>query len=454
MTPHRLLVIAQAEIGMHCGLAPVLKLESGFDCRHGIWDPSRPLDISQTAAELVLFVTPAQMDDPLRFFSWLRKHPVETSSIAVLPEDADKTLLHLASNSVNDFVVSPVKGEELRCRVARLLGIEVDEELSIRQRLKQELGLAQLLGEDRAFVHVLQSIPGIAASDAPVLLLGETGTGKELCAQAIHNLSPRQNGPFIPVECGAIPENLVENELFGHVRGAFTDAHCDQKGFAALAEGGTLFLDEIDSLPMPAQAKLLRFIQEGTYRPLGSQKIVSSNLRLVVASNRDLESCIREGKFRSDLYFRLNVLPLRLPPLRERRRDIVLLAKHFLMSVSMAGGQPGVQFSPAALQVLQSHDWPGNVRELLNAVRRAVVFSNGSTILPPHLGLPVSAEPAPDGDFRQAKARVIENFEKTYLEQMLTRHDGNVTHSAREAGKDRRVFGRLMKRYKITRRAS
>jgi two-component system, NtrC family, response regulator GlrR len=363
-------------------------------------------------------------------------------------------LLHLASDSVNDFVVSPVKGEELRCRVARLLGMEVDEELSIRQRLKQELGLAQLLGEDPVFVRAIQSIPGIAASEAPVLLLGETGTGKELCAQAIHNLSPRQGGPFIPVECGAIPENLVENELFGHVRGAFTDAHCDQKGVAALAEGGTLFLDEIDSLPMPAQAKLLRFIQEGTYRPLGSQKIVSSDLRLIVASNRDLECCIREGKFRSDLYFRLNVLPLRLPPLRERRRDIALLAKHFLMAVSMAGGQPGVQFSPSALHALQNHDWPGNVRELLNAVRRAVVFSNGSTILPPQLGLPVTAELAADGDFRQAKARVIENFEKAYLEQMLTRHDGNITHAAREAGKDRRVFGRLMKRYNITRRAS
>jgi len=285
------------------------------------------------------------------------------------------------------------------------------------------------------------------------LLLGETGTGKELCAQAIHGLSLRHAGPFIPVECGAIPENLVENELFGHVRGAFTDAHCDQKGLAAMADGGTLFLDEIDSLPLAAQAKLLRFIQEGTYRPLGSQKFVRADLRLIAAANRDLDKCVRDGQFRSDLFFRLNVLHLRLPSLRDRRGDIATLTRHFLKAL-LPSAAPEKKISLAAMRRLEAYEWPGNVRELYNTIQRSLAFSQDSPILPVHLGLPgVPPVENERGGFKRARAQVIEGFEKSYLEEMLRNNGGNVTRAAAAAGKDRRVFGRLMKRYNIDRRA-
>ena len=218
---------------------------------------------------------------------------------------------------------------------------------SVYLRLRQEMGMAQLMGQDPAFVATLEAIPLLAASLAPVLLSGETGTGKELCARAIHHLSRREGFPSIPVECGALPDHLAENEIFGHVRGTFTDAHADQKGLAAMAEGGTLVLDEIDSLSLAAQAKLLRFLEDGACHALRADSFTRANVRVIAATNRDLESCVREKQFRSDLYFRLNVLQLRLPPLRDRRGDISVLARHFLASCSAATGVRPKSFSPA-----------------------------------------------------------------------------------------------------------
>jgi DNA-binding NtrC family response regulator len=451
---HQLLVIEGLEGERQSSMGDYLTLQDGFECRRVEWDPRSPQQLSCAGVELVLLAAPAQMEDPLRFFAWLQDHTLRTSSVAILPTNPDTKLLQAVSEMVNDFVISPVKSGELRCRVLRILGMNQGDEHSIRQRLKLEVGLAGLLGQDPGFLKVLENIPGIAASNATVLLLGETGTGKELCAQAIHNLSSRQNGPFIPVECGAIPEHLAENELFGHARGAFTDAHRDQKGVAAMAEGGTLFLDEIDSLPLVAQAKLLRFIQEGVYRPLGSQRFERSDLRLIAATNCDLEACIQNQNFRRDLYFRLNVLRLRLPPLRERRQDIVLLAKHFLDLHSSPTRQPGKRFSEAALHSLQNYPWPGNVRELQNTVQRAVAFSAGPVIQPGELDLPLGDDATPADNFRRAKSRVVEHFERAYLEELLRKHAGNVSQAARDAGKDRRVFGRMMKKYDIRRNAS
>jgi DNA-binding NtrC family response regulator len=338
--------------------------------------------------------------------------------------------------------------------LTRILGERGNEEAATRQRRKRELGLAELVGDDPAFLRVIEKIPAIAASGAPVLLLGETGTGKELCARAIHAMSNRRSGPFVPIECGAIPEQLIENELFGHVRGAFTDAHADQRGLAAMADGGTLLLDEVDTLPQAAQAKLLRFLQEGTYRALGSQKFTRVNLRMIAAANRDLGECVRANQFRSDLYFRLNVLPLRLPPLRERRGDIPTLAEHFLTLLCGLEGKPVKTFSPSALRTLQAYHWPGNVRELFNIAQRALAFSPGPVILPSQLqlGSHLADSEVNNAHFQQARSRVIGNFEQGYLEEMLRKHQGNVTHAAREAGKDRRVFGRLMKKYQIDRR--
>jgi two-component system response regulator GlrR len=264
-------------------------------------------------------------------------------------------------------------------------------------------------------------------------------------------LSQRQHGPFIPVDCGAVPENLAESELFGHVRGAFTDAHRDHSGLTSLAKGGTLFLDEIDALSTAMQGKLLRLIQEGSYRPLGSERFARANVRVVAASNCNLESMVSAKQFRSDLYFRLNVLRLALPPLRERRSDIQLLAEYFLEQLAREDGSLKL-LSPGALRKLEAYDWPGNVRELFNVLQRAVVLSAGTQILPEHIlliGLDDAGDEAPATTFRAARSQAIEAFERHYIGDMLRKHEGNITHAARDASHDRRGFGRLAKKYHL-----
>jgi len=455
MTLHRLVLVENEPDLSPQSVAHFLTPELGFDCRRKAWKSVAPPALASLEAELVVFAEPADQQLAMNLFHWLREHPIAAPTMAVFPSDARIDFFHAAAQAVDDFVLAPVRGEEFRYRVTRMLGSQSEEEDGCPglHDLKQKLGLAQFIGEDAAFARVIQSLPGIAASSAPVLLLGETGTGKELCAHAIHSLSPRHRGPFVPVECGAIPDNLFENELFGHVRGAFTDAHKEQTGLVAMAEGGTLFLDEVDSLPLAAQAKLLRLVQEGTYRQLGAQTFTCADIRLVAASNRDLEACVQTGEFRADLYFRLNVLPLRLPPLRERPHDIAVLAKHFLQVLNPPTHRDK-KLSPSALRALESYEWPGNVRELHNVMHRAAAFSGDSAILPCHLGLPTPAGEAVscDAGFRLARSRAVEKFEKTYLEEILSKHGGNVSRAACAAGKERRVFSRLMKKYGIDRR--
>jgi len=333
---------------------------------------------------------------------------------------------------------------------AHLLFVErAGETEAAAARLSAEMALHNLIGEDPAFRRVLAEIPVVARREGPVLVTGETGTGKELCARAIHHLSPRRNRPFVPVDCAALPDHLIENEIFGHSRGAYTDAHTSQKGLLALADGGTLFLDEIDSLSPAAQSKFLRFLQERSYRPLGSEQFQRADVKVVAATNRDLEQCVRERTFRSDLFYRVSTFRLHMVPLRERPGDVPVLARHFLDTLSRRGGERRA-FSEAALRRLSSHSWPGNVRELLNVVERALAFSGGPRILPSDLVLPGTSETTgdePAGSFREARARAIEEFERAYVQSLLERHSGNVTQAAREAGKERRAFGRLVKKY-------
>ncbi len=281
-----------------------------------------------------------------------------------------------------------------------------------------------------------------------MLITGATGTGKELCARAIHYLSPRAGQPFVPVNCGAIPVELVENELFGHERGAYTGAAHAQHGLIHEARGGTLFLDEIDCLPLMAQTKLLRFLQDHEYRPLGSARVRRADVRVIAASNVDLEEAVREGRVRRDLYYRLNIIQLVLPPLRERREDIPLLARHFLAEYAAEFDRPAADISPDAMQALVSYDWPGNVRELEHTIERAVmlcgaeVLGGGDIVLPGRGG-------AADESFRQAKARVVADFEKSYVEHLLVSHEGNISGAARAAHKNRRAFWQLIRKHRI-----
>lgn len=320
------------------------------------------------------------------------------------------------------------------------------EDEGLAQRLKERLGLRHLVGESPSFLAELRKIPLIAQYTTTVLIAGETGTGKEVCARAIHYLSPRAAKPFVPVNCGAIPVDLVENELFGHERGAFTDAVVAQPGLIDEAGGGTLFLDEIDCLPLLAQVKLLRFLQERQYRPLGSTKTRDADVRVIAATNTDLEDAMRTGKLRRDLYYRLNTIPLMLSPLRERREDILLLARHFLTKYTHEYGKPVTGFSAEAVQKLLLYHWPGNVRELEHIVERAVLLTAHVVISAADIGLPHADEVE---SFHQAKTKVITQFERDYVQGLLLAYQGNIAKAARAAQKNRRAFWQLLRKHHI-----
>jgi two-component system, NtrC family, response regulator GlrR len=392
-----------------------------------------------------------------KFFQWLMKNSLRSPVLAILPRTIDDKILNVVSESATDFMLWPFHNGELRQRLERILGERPREREfeSAHERLLEELGMEQLVGEHPVFRAAIRAVPLLAKSDLPVMIAGPTGTGKELCARGIHQLSRRRGFPFIALDCGAIPDHLFENELFGHARGAFTDAHADQKGLIGLANGGTLFLDEVDSLSLGAQSKLLRFLQERTYRPLGCDRFLKADVNVIAATNRDIEQSVRQGQFRSDLYFRLNVLRVDLPALSKRPTDIPLLARYFLRTHCNHMGAK--LFTNAALRKLETHDWPGNVRELLNVVQRAAVLSEGAHILPSAISFSArsSCDELPEfddsatEDFREGRSRAIEAFEKRYVEELLHKHRGNVTRAAVEAGKDRRAFGRLKKKYSI-----
>jgi two-component system response regulator GlrR len=328
-----------------------------------------------------------------------------------------------------------------------------------------------LIGESESFLRVIRKLPRLAGSDATVLITGETGTGKELVAHAIHAGSPRSRQPFIPVNCGALPEDLVENELFGHARGAYTGAAGAGKGLLGEAEGGTLFLDELNSLSLSAQAKILRFLQNREYRMLGSTKLLRANVRIIAATNVDLRQHVRDGGFRADLYHRLHVLSVEIPPLRQRPEDVPILAGFFAERFGKAYGQPAAFFNAGALRRLGTYGWPGNVRELQSVVERAVLLAAGPELREQDLDLfepgaletgdlesdegeldPTDDDVAPTGEaFRAAKERAIRLFERSYLVQVMTAADGNVSRAARLAGMQRRDFQRLLRKHDVRR---
>jgi two-component system, NtrC family, response regulator GlrR len=449
--PYRLLIIGDQPNEAQATLDQLLPVHSGFDCEHHSWDPFTYTPSTGSNAQLIVALALAEPPRATSLLQRLHTLRVRTPILAVLPDGADKPLVRLALEMADDFVFWPLRGCELQERVAHILGDQTQDEKSLRQRLAHKMALARLVGKDPAFLRAIDKISLFAASDAPVLLSGETGTGKELCARAIHHLSPRSSFPFVPVECGAVPEHLAENEIFGHMRGAFTDAHADQKGLVAMADHGTLFLDEVDGLVPAVQAKLLRLLEEGSYRPLGGERFACANARVIAATNRDLEFCIREAQFRSDLYFRLKVLQLHLPALRERRGDIGLLARHALETLCEQAGVPRKAFSPSSLRLLERYDWPGNIRELFNVVQAALVVCPDAFILPHYISLPTlpSKSDVAVTRFQEARQQAIETFERRYLAEILARHHGNISRAAAEAGKDRWTFGRLVKKYGV-----
>jgi two-component system response regulator GlrR len=317
------------------------------------------------------------------------------------------------------------------------------------RELERSLGLRRFLGESRVFLEVVHHIPKLARCDASLIITGETGTGKEMCARAVHHLGPRADHPFVPVNCGAIPSELVENELFGHDASAFTGASSAVRGLVHDAEGGTLFLDEIDSLPLQTQVKFLRLLQEKEYRPLGARKTCRADFRVIAASNAGLADLVRSGRFRPDLFYRLNILSLNLPALRERREDIPILARYFAAKYAGEFSMPMKELSRDALEKLLAYDWPGNVRELENIVERAVVLSEQPLITAADIALPENRSSPEEMSFKTLKNRAIAEFESAYLRRLLAAHDGNISQAARAAKKNRRAFWQLMRKHDL-----
>lgn len=311
------------------------------------------------------------------------------------------------------------------------------------------LYLHKLIGQSPRFLEAKAQVAQVAQYDVSVLILGETGTGKELFARALHYLSDRAERPFITVNCGAIPLDLIENELFGHEAGAFTGAGCRKTGLIQEANGGTLFLDEIDSLPLLAQVKLLRFLQEREYRSLGSTKISHADLRIIAATNASIEKAVAEGRFRQDLYYRLNTIPLILPRLCERVEDILLLADYFFKKYIREYRKKIKGFSASARNLLLHYTWPGNVRELEHTIARAVVLSQPPVIQAEDLHLSETLAPPMTCSFSEAKATAITQFERAYLYNLLAAHQGNISQAAHAAGKDRRVLRDLLRKHHI-----
>jgi DNA-binding NtrC family response regulator len=391
-----------------------------------------------------------------RFFDQVHRQ----RKLGVIRQQLSVSDLALAERC-GDLCFWPCSRHELKYRIDRLCTRY--RSLTETPELQNDLLKLNFVGQAPAFKETAVRIRKFAACDVPVLIQGETGTGKELAARALHYLGPRKDRPFVPVNCGALPENLIENELFGHRRGAFTDARSDQRGLVVQAQGGTLFLDEIDTLTPSAQAALLRFLQAREYRPLGAEKTEKADLRIVAASNQPLERLVESNRFRRDLLYRLNIMPLRMPPLRERRGDIVLLAEHFLRRFREEYDAPAKRLSAATIETLEAHSWPGNVRELENCLHRAFLMSDGDDIHfafnPDYCGEELSEDDlVPDGDesgeplsFAAAKTKVVEAFERRYLQKLLALTEGNVSRAARLADKERRALGKLLRKHGIDR---
>lgn len=324
-----------------------------------------------------------------------------------------------------------------------------------------------LIGTSQCFLKTTAMIPVLSLSKSTVLVTGETGTGKELFARAIHYCGERRSKPFVPVNCAALPDLLIENELFGHSKGAFTGALIQKPGLLHEADRGTLFLDEIDSLSLAVQSKLLRLLQDQEFRPLGSTKSQTIDVKIIAATNSDLRYLVESRQFREDLFYRLNILSVVLPPLRERKEDILLLANHFLKIYAKDFGKEEMAIGHSANAKLMSHGWPGNVRELQGVIQRAVAMGVSKTLVAQDLDLPGALKPELTGptmavmsregisgqsSFQDMKAKVIEEFERVYLTELLAVHQGNISKAARAAKKERRAFQRLLMKHGLNRR--
>jgi two-component system, NtrC family, response regulator len=388
--------------------------------------PPHPADTTEGFATL----TELRVRDPL------------LKVIVITGQGEKENALKAVAEGACDFFLKPIQTSELKIVLQRAFYISrLERELAVLRRTCEEEPFREMLGSSPRMQQVFATIRKVAGTEAPVLITGESGTGKELAAKAIHGLSGRKDKPFIVINCGAIPENLLESELFGHEKGAFTGAHIQRKGRIELAQGGTLFLDEIAELPTSLQVKLLRFLQEQTIERVGGRESITVDARIVAATNRDLKKEIQEDRFREDLFYRIGVIMIHIPPLRERQGDVLLLAQSFLRKFAEESKKKVAGLSTQAARALEKYSWPGNVRELENRVKRAVIMAEGARISPADLEMASLYKYA-----GQTLKDAREAMEKELIQATLARNKGNITKAAEELGVSRPTLYELMER--------
>jgi len=385
---------------------------------------------------------PATPEEGLATLSELLALDSLVKIVVISGQSEKETALHAVGAGAYDFLNKPVEMEVLQVLLKRCFHVaRLEREYRELQRLQGD-SFEGLLGSSAPMLGLFDSIRKVSTTEAPVLILGESGTGKEITARAIHQRSGRKDGPFVAINCGAIPEALIESELFGHERGSFTGAHVQRKGRIETASGGTLFLDEVGEIPLLLQVKLLRFLQEQTIERVGGRQEIHVDARVIAATNADLKKGLALGTFREDLYYRLAVVQLTLPPLRERDEDVILLARSLLHRFAAENGKAGAAFAPDAVKGIRSYAWPGNVRELQNRIRRAVIMSDGKRLSAQDLELPAGSEQAPTQTLKKAR----ESLERTMLKEALGKHSGNISTAATELGVSRPTFYELMEK--------
>jgi DNA-binding NtrC family response regulator len=394
-------------------------------------------------------------EDGMKLIARAKSLPKPPVCILMTAYGSEELAVDAMKRGADDYIAKGrLQIDELEMRIARAVRTQKleTENVSLRQQLDSKFGMENIVGESAPMLEVFDTVKQVAPTRATVLILGESGTGKEMIAKAIHQLSPRAKQPLVSVHCAALSPTLLESELFGHERGAFTGAHERRIGRFEQAQGGTLFLDEIGEIDAALQIKLLRFLGERTFERVGSNKTLTADVRLVAATNKDLEAMVKAGTFREDLYFRLKIVELYLPPLRERMEDVPLLAKSFLREFANENGKPITDFTADAQEMLLNHRWPGNVRELRAAIESAVVMCRGDRISARDLPRTVRSEAAPTGDPTRLLAKndlTVKEAEKQLIIRALKETKGNRTLAAQKIGMPRRTFHRKLHTYHL-----
>jgi two-component system NtrC family response regulator len=448
MTKPRLLLVDDDEdirTQMKWALAGEFEIEMAGDRAEAVtaFRGKRPV---VTLLDLGLPPRPNEPDEGLAALSELLALEPLAKVIVVSGQGERENALRAVGAGAYDFLTKPVQMEELRLVLQRCVYVaELEQEFRSMQQAQRAEVFEDMFGASPQMQAVFTFVRKVGPTNAPVLILGESGTGKEMVARALHRNSPQRNGPFIAINCNAIPENLLESELFGHERGAFTGAHAQRKGHIESASGGTLFLDEIGELPAAVQVKLLRFLQEKRFQRVGGRQEIQSDTRVIAATNVNLQESVANGTFREDLYFRLAVVVVKVPALRERADDVSMIAQDFLRRYGVAHGKPRMAFAPDAMRALRAHQWTGNVRELQNRVQRAVIMADGKRVTADDLELKEVLENAPAQTLKEARERL----EREIVQDALRRHGGKITTAAVELGISRPTLYELMEKLGI-----